>query len=79
MKKYKGNITISGKTYPCEVKKGIRYVNGLTIENFIKTLNTSQINEMATVGKQAIDNEKIGSSKFSLQNMANDLHSSKFN
>ena len=38
MKKYKGTVRIDGKEYPCEVKNGVRYINGMTVDEFYNTL-----------------------------------------
>lgn len=39
----KGKITISGKVYECEVRNGVRYVDGKTVPEFAKTLSPSEL------------------------------------
>lgn len=76
MKKY---ITISGKKYPVEIKNGQPLVNGMTVSDFSKTLTKSQLEEMAMIGAQHVDNLISGKKPFKLQDMANDIHSAKNN
>lgn len=37
-KVYKGKITFNDKTYDCEVKDGVRYIDGKTVDEFLKTI-----------------------------------------
>lgn len=46
----KGKITIGGKTYECEVIDGIRYVDGKTIDEFMRTLPIEDIINVAMAG-----------------------------
>lgn len=56
----KGKITISGKVYECEVRNGVRYVDGKTVPEFAKTLSLSELMDLAIVGAMAVDAEKEG-------------------
>ena len=56
----KGKITISGKVYECEVRTGVRYVDGKTVPEFAKTLSPSELMDLAIVGAIGVDAEKEG-------------------
>ena len=56
----KGKVTISGKTYDCEVRNGVRYIDGKTVLEFAATLSPRELMELATVGAMAVDAEKEG-------------------
>lgn len=56
----KGKITISGKTYDCEVRNGVRYIDGKTVSEFASTLSHREIMELAMVGAMAVEAEKEG-------------------
>lgn len=51
----KGKITISGKVYECEVRNGVRYIDGKTVPEFAKTLSPSELMDLAIVGAMAVD------------------------
>lgn len=56
----KGKITISGKTYDCEVRNGVRFIDGKTVPEFAATLSNSELFDLAKVGAAAVDAEKEG-------------------
>lgn len=51
---------ISGKVYECEVRNGVRYIDGKTEPEFAKTLSPSELMDLAIVGAMAVDAEKEG-------------------
>ena len=57
---HKGKIRIGKTTYDCEVKNGIRYVDGMTVEKFWGTLSEEDKLTMEKVGKMALEDEKKG-------------------
>lgn len=88
MKEYKGQCAIAGKKYDCEVRNGVRYINNMTVDNFIKTLSFEEVLQAAVVGKAVIEDiattrimkakRKIHE-KRSPQRMFNELHQAKNN
>ena len=77
-KVFKGIATIAGKKYPCEVRNGIQYIDGKTVDEFMDTLPADVLMDMARVGAGFIDAKKEGRN-FSPQEAANDIHSVKHN
>lgn len=55
---YKGLAKIGSKVYKCHVVDGIRYIDGKTVDEFIKTLSPELIVEMFFAGVEAIKKEK---------------------
>ena len=53
-------VQIGSKFYDAEVKKGIRYIDGKTVDEFARTLNKADIAKMVTVGKMAVEDELTG-------------------
>lgn len=80
-KEYKANIEIGGKTYPCEVKDGVRLIDGKTIEEFFNTLTRDEVHDLAVIGRRALYLEALGrvTSRNELQRHANALHSRRVN
>lgn len=87
-KEFKGTVTIAGNTYSCEVRNGIRYIAGLTVEEFMDGLTSpvspfhrTVLEDMAQVGAHALRLEKAGktSENKELQRHANALHSARVN
>lgn len=54
----KGTVTIDGKTYNCEVVNGERFIDGKTVDEFMKSLPTDTIQRLAQVGEKALIDEK---------------------
>lgn len=59
-KTYKGVVRIAGKEYPCEVIDGVRYIDGVTVWEFMKRLDSTTIGNLAKIGKTAVEFEKAG-------------------
>lgn len=57
---HKGVVRIAGKEYPCEVIDGVRYIDGMTVSEFMETLDTDTLIKLAKIGKTAIEFEKAG-------------------
>lgn len=68
-------VTIAGKKYLVETKNGIRYINGMTVDNFINTLSIDDKCDAALVGIEYIKSRGTKSP----QKMFNELHQSKNN
>lgn len=60
MNKHKGRVTIAGVEYLCEVVDGIRYIDGKTVEEFLKTLPREAVFNLAAVGSVAVKAERDG-------------------
>ena len=58
--KHKGTINLDGKTYEVEVKDGVRYIEGKTVDEFIETLTKDQLDRSAAMGLMAIKHEIAG-------------------
>jgi hypothetical protein len=60
MKKLKGTIQIGTKRYSCEIKNGTYYVNGLIVDEFVKTLPPYELAKVTMVGLMALQDEMNG-------------------
>lgn len=60
MSEFKGKITIAGKTYDCEVRNGVRYIDGVTSDEFIKRLPFDEVLNLCMTGIVAVEAEKGG-------------------
>lgn len=58
MEQYKGKISIAGKEYTCEVINGVRFIDGMTVFEFMKRLSTLELIELYEVGYAALEAEK---------------------
>lgn len=59
-KKYTGKVNIDSKTYDVEVRDGERYIDGVTVEEFMKRLTPDQMVRAARVGVMALKDERDG-------------------
>lgn len=75
----KGNITLNGKKYSVEVINGKRLIDGKTVEEFVKSLDTITVAELANVGFQALKDENNGTKTNSYQKMMDRFHQEKNN
>jgi len=64
-----GIVTINGKKYPTTVDRGERFINGLSVEDFIATLDLETVAELSIVGQRALIDEKRGTKPRSYQKM----------
>lgn len=69
------NVTIAGKKYPVETKNGVRYINNLPVDEFLKTLSLNDLANAAIVGIEYIRSR----GNKSPQRMFNELHQSENN
>lgn len=53
-------IQIGTKKYSCEVKDGVRYIDGKTVDEFLKMLPLDEVIKMAKVGTMALEDEIQG-------------------
>lgn len=60
MNKHKGKVTIAGVEYSCEVIDGVRYIDGKTVGEFLKTLSREAVFNLAAVGSVAVKAERDG-------------------
>jgi CxxC motif-containing protein len=65
----KTTIRISGKEYSVAVIGGQRYIDGKTVEEFMKELDPLTIFELAQIGKMAITDEIKGTKPRKYQKM----------
>jgi hypothetical protein len=56
-------IKIDGKTYPCEVIDGERFIDGKTADEFMRSLPPETLMRLAQVGKTALKDERDGKQK----------------
>lgn len=59
-KQYKGQIRVAGRTYECEVINGVRYIDGMIVDEFYESLDPITRMKFALLGATAIDCEKQG-------------------
>ena len=57
-KVYKGKITFGDKTYDCEVRDGVRYIDGKTVEEFLSTLDQGYTNLLVHKGREVLSGKK---------------------
>jgi hypothetical protein len=75
---YKGEIIINGK--PCEVRQlGSIYINGMSVEDYVKSLDITTIMNLAVVGTQAVIDEKKGTKPRKYNQMMKCFHLKKTN
>lgn len=55
---YKGKLTFGDRTYECEVKDGIRYIDGKTVDEFLATLDEGYASLLSGIGQQIISGKK---------------------
>ncbi len=81
MNRHSGTATIAGKKYPCEVNKdGVPFIDGKTVDEFMKTLTPDELVQCAMVGGFVMDDVINKDTKpRSPQRMMNELHQSKNN
>lgn len=77
-KEYKGKATISGRTYDVEVRNGIRYINGVTVDEFCRGLSQSELFDLARIGKESVDAEREGK-PYDPQSRLNEIQTNKPN
>lgn len=70
----KGKITLSGKQYDCEIINGKPYIEGKTVDEFVKTLSPEAFLDAVCIGVISITNPEI-----SPQKVASNLHSKRNN
>ena len=58
MKVFKGKIKFGNKEYDCEVRDGIRYIDGKTVDEFLKTLDSGYLRILANKGLRTINKKK---------------------
>lgn len=71
----KALIKIGQSTYPCEVRDGVRYVNGMTVDDFIDTLPVDELVIVAKLGKAIFEGTPIKSP----QAYCNEIHQANLN
>lgn len=72
MSNYKKKAFLFGKIRECEIRDGIRYIDGMTVAEFEKTLTPVEREKAFLVGTYAINAEKKGE-EFSGIDMYNKL------
>lgn len=60
MKKYEGQVKIGDKIYKVAVIDGVRYMDGKTCEEFLRTCSPEEKINFAKLGMVAINDEKNG-------------------
>ena len=80
--KMKSKITLNGKEYDCEVRDGIRYIDGMVSTEFIDFLTKNgewmALSDLAKIGMKVIQDIKQKQSR-SYQKMADELYQKKAN
>lgn len=79
---HKGTVRIGGKSYPVEVVNGERFIDGKTVDEFMKSLSVDEVMDMAQIGHAALKDEKagtVGEQPRKYQSMSDALHGSRVN
>lgn len=76
---YTGTIRLAGKDYKVKVVNGVRYIDGKTVDDFIKTVDTQTFLDLAELGKKALDDEVNENKSSSYQGFMNEKHQSRNN
>lgn len=79
MKAAKGKVRIAGKEHAVEVRKGVHYIDGVTVEEFTRRLPKQLLEDLALVGVQALRDERGGKKKSKYQNLLDRIDSSHRN
>lgn len=74
----KGTVIINGKEVDVAVINGVRYIDGKTVEDYMKTMDESTLLDYMQVG-MAVAQDAGKDKQRSPQAMMNELHQKKFN
>lgn len=55
---YKGKLKFGNKTYECEVRDGIRYIDGKTVDEFLATLDEGYGKLLSGIGQKILSGKK---------------------
>lgn len=74
----KAEFRLDGKTHTCSIESGERKIDGMSVDDFLDTLTTTQILTFAKMGAFAVDKEIAGEQTRpgELQAIANGIHKS---
>jgi len=75
----KSEIRLNGKIYKIEIINDQRFIDGKTINEFMKGCDPITLIELAEIGKKSIEDKKNGIIKTSYQKMADEFHQRKNN
>lgn len=79
--KSSGTFKFNGVEYKCSVVDGVRYINGLSVNDWIDELSPRDLQDFAVVGQRVMQDMKNGvnTPHGALQEMLNERHSSRNN
>ena len=66
---YKATVVICGKKHAVEVRNGIRYIDDMTVDEFLKTLDPLTIIDFANVGIAKVHDVVAGKKIHNYQGM----------
>jgi hypothetical protein len=81
-KRIKGKLKLNGKEYNCEIRDGVRYVNGMNPDEFVDYLadngDWTALHDLVIIGMQVVKDTKKNTTS-SYQKLANELYLKKVN
>lgn len=75
----KGKIRLSGKEHEVKIIAGKRYIDGMTVDEFMETLDPITLMELAEVGRQTLIDEKSGTKPQNYQKIMDGFYIRKSN
>ncbi len=54
---------IDGRKINCAVVNGVRYIDGKTVDEFLKTCNPDEVALLVSIGKRALAKERTSHAK----------------
>jgi hypothetical protein len=73
----KTTIVISGKKHEVEIRDGVRYVDGMTIDKFIDSVDPLTLIDLANVGKAHVNDIVAGEKIHNYQGMMDFFYRSR--
>ena len=78
-----GTITLAGKQYQVSVVDGVRFIDGIGVDEFVENLiddgNIYAMIDIMEIGWQAVKDQTTGEKKESYQSMADEKHQQRNN
>jgi len=78
-KQYTGVIKINGKSYSVEVINGEQFIEGKTVDEFLKTLPSTDLIDLMKLGGLVVEKEIIGKGTIKKQKFMDELYQAKNN
>ncbi len=74
-KNYVGVVKLAGKEYNVKVVDGVRYINDMVVDDFLKQCTFDEMLSLALLGKNIKENKKV----INAQEFITDIHKARYN